>query len=105
MRQFSAAVSLIRPAQIRALKKQYILKQKVEENPCAYKIHSGRANENEKIETSVYDRVVEQRRAELAVSIQASMTKLIFLDSSFKNSDPENLFPGYTFYLKMKIVV
>lgn len=62
---------LTRPAQIRISKmERVILKQKVEENSRAYMTYSRRGSKY-KQEKSVYDSLVGQKYAELAVSTHA----------------------------------
>lgn len=91
-RHFSTSAITIRPAQIRVwIKQEHFLIEKMTTNPKACSIHHGRLVENVALEKDVFDWIVHQREAEIAVSTTSIISKALSLDSNFKDHDQKKL--------------
>lgn len=79
-------------SQIRKWKKEESrLRLKSNINPNANSVHAGRKVDNRDFEQLIYDWIVKQRNAELAVSTSAIIAKALSMDGSFKDGCEKKL--------------
>ena len=91
-RFFSNSVRQIQPSQIRKWKRmEHTLREKSEKNCTALTIHKGRSPEDENLERILYEWIMQQREAEVAVSTTNVMAKARSIDPNFKDGDDTKL--------------
>ena len=91
-RFFSNSSRQIQPAQIRKWKRsEQALRDKYEKNTTALTVHKGRPIEREDVESAVYEWIIKQRDAEVAVTTGNVIAKARSIDANFKNGDDSRL--------------
>ena len=75
----------VQPSQIRRWRKNYQkIKEFAEKSPKRVTVHAGRKLENTNLENMVFDWIMGQRKAELAVSSIYIIDKAVSIDPEFK---------------------
>ena len=97
----------VQPSQIRRWRKNYqIIKEFAEKSPKRVTIHPGRKLDNPNLENMVFDWIMEQRKAELAVSTGDVIDKAVSIDPEFMEGDEKKrIYWVYRFMLRKHLAV